>query len=49
MEECLQSFGRENPEGKNLQEHLDVVCRIILKWILDKQDGECGLDQSGSG
>jgi hypothetical protein len=35
------------PEGKN---HLDdlVVDGRILKWILWKQDLECGLDSCGS-
>ena len=30
-------------------EDLDVVGRIILKWIFLKRDGAHGLDRSGSG
>jgi hypothetical protein len=36
------------PEGKRLLGRLRHHGRIILKCILKKQDGSCGLDLSGS-
>jgi hypothetical protein len=30
-------------------EDLEVNERVILKWILKKEDGRTGLDKSGSG
>jgi hypothetical protein len=38
-EECIQSFGRKILMKEPLERDLDVDERIILKWILEKQDG----------
>jgi len=39
QERCIQGFGRET-EGRNHLEDLRVDGRIILKWFLEKCDGE---------
>jgi len=38
-ERCVQGFGREI-EGRNYLKDLGIDGMIILKWILEKLDGE---------
>jgi hypothetical protein len=38
----------EKPEGIDHLVYLGIDGRIILKWILNKYDGKCELDLSGS-
>jgi hypothetical protein len=43
------NFLSEVPKGRDHLEYLGVAGSIILKWILDKYMGGCGLDSPGSG
>jgi hypothetical protein len=42
-------FWADNPKGRDHSEDLAVDERIILELILEKQDGEFGLDLYASG
>jgi hypothetical protein len=42
-------FWSENLKGRDISEDVGVYGKVILKRILEKYDGRCELDSSGSG